>query len=135
MSHGSYRPLLAIGIFGATVILAIATITGLALYQAQRAADYPGARLVSEHNLYLPSRLTVRRDTTYRTQDVFPDVYNWYSRRFQLGPESSAHSSCITMERTTTWLVVEQHVGVMVCDTPTGRLVFVERSAIFRFRR
>jgi hypothetical protein len=113
----------------------VAASVGIAVRHALRAADYPGARLVTNHNLYRPGQLAIRRDTTYRTQDTLPQVYHWYSSGFELGPESSAHSSCITMERSTTWLVVEQHIGVMVCDTPTGRLVFVERSAGLRLRR
>jgi hypothetical protein len=122
---------LGIGLFAALVVIAVAA----PLVQYYKAADYPGATQVSDHTVtkVLPS-LTLRRDTSYRTQDAFPVVYNWYSSGFRLGPERRAQSACILMERSQTWLAVEQRMSVMLCDTSSGRMIFVMRSIGLRSR-
>ena len=108
---------------------------GLALYVTYRASEYPGARLISDQNnvIYLPN-FAWRRTTAYRTDDPFPKVYNWYSRRFELGPESHAQSNCILMARSATvgWGVEEQ-TSVTVCNTPTDRMMFVMRAFYIRY--
>lgn len=107
-----------------------------AAFRFRAAADYPGGMLVADNTLYTVSpRLALRRDTSYRTSDALPLVYNWYSNGFSLGPESYAQSNCILMARATTTLrVVEQQMSVMVCDTASGRLIFVMRSIGLRLR-
>lgn len=107
----------------------------LALQNYYRAADYPGGAQVANHSLYkFAPVLYVRRDISYRTTDLFPAVYNWYSSQFQLGPEARAESTCITMERSTTWFIVEQTTSVVICDTGKDRMIFVMRSVSFRYR-
>lgn len=118
-----------------------ATLTLLAIllfvFVERQAADYPNSLLVSDHDIYRWSPyLTVRRDTSYRTMDEFPVVYNWYSSGFNLGPEVRAQSACILMARSTTALaIVERSMSVTLCDTPTGRMIFVQRSVSLRYRR
>jgi hypothetical protein len=108
---------------------------GVALYQTYRATEYPGARQISDQSLvrYLPN-FAWRRTTVYRTDDPFPKVYNWYSRRFSLGPETYAQSNCILMAKSATvgWGVEEQ-TSVTVCNTPTDRMMFVMRSFYIRY--
>ncbi|MGH2521175.1 MAG: hypothetical protein ACRDH2_01620 [Anaerolineales bacterium] len=119
-------------------LLALAGIgVGLLAIQYREAADYPGAALVADHNLYkVTPHLVIRRDTSYRTLDAFPKVYNWYSSGFHLGPETHAQGNCILMARsfTTAWMI-EQSMSVTLCDTPKGRTIFVTRSISFRSRR
>ena len=100
------------------------------------AADYPGAMLVSDHSVYTPGPYpSIRRDTSYRTLDPFPKVYNWYSSGFGLGPEARAHSGCILMADAGTSLrLVERQMSVMLCDTPKGRMIFVMRSLALHYR-
>jgi hypothetical protein len=120
---------------GVLVVLSLALGVGLTI-RFLRAADYPGAVPVSDHTL---SRLTpviyFQRNTSYRTSDRFPDVYNWYSQTFDLGPEARAQSACITMERAAAWLVFERMTTVTVCDASTGRLIFVQRFVLVRLPR
>lgn len=117
--------------FGVGVLLLLATGVMLLLLIAgggwvYQAADYPGAMLVSDHTNY--TGLTIRRDTSYRTQDPFPDVYNWYSVGFSLGPEKAAQSNCIYMEESAEQLIFSRQMAVHVCDTVSGRLIFVQRT-------
>ena len=128
-------------LFGLAALLCIVLVFGgsvLAVWLVQytRAADYPGAVLVADHTIYkgVP-HIFMRRDTSYRTTDPFPNVYNWYSSAFDLGPETRAQSSCILMAKATTWLAIERQTSVMICDTPSGRMVFVMRSVGFRLRQ
>jgi hypothetical protein len=105
------------------------------LYQTYRATEYPGATLISNQNLtiYTPN-FAFRRTTAYRTNDPFPQVYNWYSRSFDLGPEAHAQSNCILMAKSVTigWGVEEQ-MSVTVCNTPTDRMMFVMRAFYMRY--
>ncbi len=104
------------------------------LVRYQNAADYPGASLMAGQNIYsLWPNPTVRRDSSYRTRDPFPAVYNFYSAGFQLGPEDYAESNCIQMARDFTDLrVIERHMSVTVCTTPSGPMIFVMRSLTLR---
>jgi hypothetical protein len=109
-------------------------VYGVARFRA--AGDYPGSVLVSDHSLYHGApRLSVRRDTVYRTSDPFPRVYNYYSNGFDLGPEQRAQSSCILMaDAVTHFRLVATAMSVTLCDTPSGRMIFVMRSVGLRFR-
>jgi hypothetical protein len=124
----------------ALALLAVALICGIVsvpLYQLYQATEYPGATRTSEQNLfnYTPN-FAWRRTAVYRTTDPFPKVYNWYSTRFALGPEAYAQSSCILMARSSTivWRIEEQ-MSVMVCNTPTDRMMFVMRAFYIRYSR
>ena len=130
-----FRPLVLVGTVIILLGCALAAVAGLAFNGIQRAADYPGALLVSSHSIHAFSpELTVRTDSSYRTNDKFPIVYHWYSHRFDLGPEAGAHSACIIMERTSKSLgIVERSVGVTLCDTVNGRLIFVQRTFAVRY--
>jgi hypothetical protein len=105
------------------------------LYRDYQSTNYPGATLVSDQNLtrYAPN-FVMRRTTAYRTTDAFNKVYNWYSSGFSLGPETYAQSNCILMARS--WRsarVLEQSMSVMLCSTPTDRMMFVMRSMTIRY--
>jgi hypothetical protein len=108
---------------------------GVALYTTYQATEYPGATQIADQNifLYLPN-FAWRRTTAYRTGDPFPKVYNWYSSRLSLGPESHAQSNCILMAKSATvgWGIEEQ-TSVTVCNTPTDRMMFVMRSFYIRY--
>ena len=123
---------------GLLALAALAALTAIyAVFRFRSAADYPGGMLVADNTLYnLSPHLSLRRDTSYRTSDTLPLVYNFYSNGFDLGPESYAQSNCILMAHASTTLrVIEQQMSVMVCDTASGRLIFVMRSIGLRLRR
>ena len=117
---------------GALTLLLLGAVWFVARYQDS--ADYPGAARMAGQNIYKFSpNLTIRRDTAYRTADPFPTVYNFYSAGFALGPESYAQSNCIQMADAVTELrVFQRTMSVTVCDTRSGRLIFVMRSLSLR---
>ncbi len=124
--------IVAVVAVGALLALALAIGAGW-LYNQFNAGNYPGSVRMAGHNLYdTRGSLYFRRDTAYRTNDNFTQVYDWYSQTFHLGPEARAASACITMERAVTWWRVERYTGVTVCDTPNGRMMYVQRSIMLR---
>jgi hypothetical protein len=121
--------LLSAGLVGLGITV-LAVVAALALL---RADDYPDALRVSSQQRYqLTPRLYLRRDAVYRTTDPFPAVYNYYSSRLDLGPESRAMSRCILLESARTWLFLHRYTGATICDTPNGRMMFVQRSVWVR---
>jgi len=135
MRSGSSERLLWAALGGAVLVGLMAALSlGYWLLRYQNAADYPGAQMMAGANIYnVWPNPTVRRDSSYLTSAPFPDVYNWYSVGFHLGPEMFAESNCIQMARDfTDFRIVERHMSVMLCDTPKGRMVFVMRSLTLR---
>lgn len=122
---------------GLLALLASCGAGALGYFAYDRSADYPGATRVADDTLvrYLPNLVT-KRTTVYRSTDPFNTIYNWYSRRFDLGPESYAQSNCVLMHNSFErgWGLDEQ-MSVMVCGTPGDRMMFVMRSFIFRYPR
>ena len=106
-----------------------------AVYYMVNSIDYPGAtRIASQTLVKRNSNLVIRRDASYRTNDEFNLVYNWYSAGFKLGPESYGQSSCILMAKSSRVLLrLEQNMSVMLCNTPTGRMAFVMREFTLRY--
>jgi hypothetical protein len=97
------------------------------LQREQRTTHYPGATHISSNNNYrrLPQRLS--RVDFYHTEDPFTQVYNWYSTGFDLGPEARANGRCIDLEGRQSRLLLEQHISVTLCNTPTGQTIHVTR--------
>jgi hypothetical protein len=129
---------------GGRIALGVALVAGVAaglfvlaaipaVLREWRDADYPGASRLSDHSTYTLGHFSYRRDTAYRTKDLFPVVYNWYSSGHKLGPEEHAQSNCITMERTfREFFVIDRYMGVTLCDTRNGRMIFVTRTIELR---
>jgi hypothetical protein len=118
---------LGLGAAGAATLLAFLAI--LWSFHAYRGEVYPGAREVSSHlNFQFSPSLFVRRDSSYRTRDEFPQVYQWYSLRYRTGPEQQAASGCNELYKSNVWLAFRQEVSITLCDTPGGRMMFVNRT-------
>ena len=127
------RTLLGVGIVVSVAAALFVMAAVPTILRVWRAADYPGAARLSDHNNVKLGSLDFRRDTTYRTGDPFPRVYNWYSSGHNLGPEARAQSNCILIERVYHELyVVERYMGVTMCDTPAGRMIYVTRTIALR---
>lgn len=119
------------GLF-ACLLTVVVTFGALTIY---RAADHPDAVQISDHSQYRWSPvLHLRRDTSYRALNEFPELYHWYSRRFELGPEARAESACITMERAEKVFLLETVTTVMLCDTGEARRIYVTRTFTLRYR-
>lgn len=125
---------LALTAWVAVSVLALGLILFLNWYR--QSADYPGALLRADHTIYnFSPTLNIRRDTSYRSSDRFNAIYNWYSTGFQLGPEARAQSGCILMAQSfTDFNIIERQMSVMLCDTPTGRMIFVMRAVSLKWR-
>jgi hypothetical protein len=132
--HSNRRWLLAVAaLAGATLVLTAVFLT-VAIVRYSNAADYPGAASSGGKDLIkVWPHLAIRRDSSYRTPDPLPRVYKWYSTGFSLGPESYALSNCIQIAKSfTDFYVVERDMSVTICDTPSGRMIFVMRSLTLR---
>lgn len=112
--------------------LAAVALLGSFVSRERKQAQYPGSISLTGHSNYasLPSQF--RWDNSYRTTDSFPAVYQWYSTTFDLGAEARALGDCILLDGTKRALVVERYTSVVLCDTPSGRLIYVTRSTAFR---
>lgn len=118
---------LALGIFFGLVLLA-----GLLLRNDRAAARYPDSIPLSSHENYSGLPFSYKWDNTYRSGDPFPDVYNWYSSGFDLGPEMRANGRCILMEDTRKQFFATRTMSVLLCNTPNGNLIYVSRSTSIR---
>lgn len=113
-------------LFGA-LFLAVETVD-----RERQVVRYPGSEPVSSHSNYSGLPFDLRWDNAYRTTDEFVKVYNWYSSGFDLGAEIHALDRCIHLEGADRWLAVKRHISVILCDTPTARMIFVTRSTTLR---
>ena len=129
------RILIGVGLGGGLCACWLVGVLGWWVAEAYSAADYPGALPVANHSLYRLSPMpNLRRDTSYRSTDDFPRLYNWYSRRFSLGPEAGAASACITMQKADSVLLLHRETTVVICDAGSDRLIFVTRIFGLRWR-
>lgn len=110
--------------------LVAALAAGAVAFRYLREADYPGALLVSDNTRFrLSPVIRLSRSTSYQTTDSFSEVYIWYSTRFALGPEKYALGSCNQMLHSAEVLFLfESQMSVALCDTPAGRMMWVDRS-------
>ncbi len=128
-------------VYGLITLAALAAVVflmavGALLARYRDAADYPGALRLSEGNIVrLWPDFTVRRDTAYQTSAPFDEPYNFYSNGFDLGPEQHALGACSVMAASRTIAgFIETDMAVTLCDTPSGRLIFVKRTVSLRRR-
>ncbi len=127
------RILYGVGAIGVILVVLIWVAGVLLVIRERQVTHYPGAELIADHSIFkvLPQP-TLRRDTAYRTTDEFPAVYNWYSKGFNLGPEKQAQSSCIHLYETESWFSFARIMSVTICNTPNGRMAFVQRTLALR---
>jgi len=136
IEHPHARRRIGIVLVLLTMALACGSL-GTALYVVSGATDYPGATNLGGQTLtrYSPN-FVIRRTIAYRTTDPFNKVYNWYSTRFALGPESYAQSNCILMSKSRTLgLGFDEQMSVTVCTTANDQMMFVMRTLIYRYPR
>lgn len=111
------------------VLFLIGTVFGVIIVRDRGAAQYPGAVPLSFHDhVSVYPQVSYKRAAAYRSMDDFVSIYNWYSRGFSLGPEKQAQSNCIHMYDTKTQLGMSWIMTVTLCDTPNGRMIFVQRT-------
>jgi hypothetical protein len=114
------------------VVAGTVVVAAWLVEEERLAVRYPGAIDISSHANYKGLPFDLRWDDAYRTTDAFPRVYQWYSTVFDLGAEVRALGGCILLEGSEKWLAIERHMSVVLCDTPTERMIFVTRSTSLR---
>ena len=132
--HSQYnRKILAgCGLFVLLAVTAVIGLISLVVTLDRQSARYPDAEPISNHENYSGLPFNYKWDNAYYTTDPFPAVYNWYSTGFNLGPEARANGRCILMEGSEKRLTATRYTSVLLCDTPTGRMIYVTRSTSFR---
>jgi hypothetical protein len=110
-------------------------IVAASAWLTYRNIDYPSGSVLSKGSIVrLTPNFTLRHDAAYESNDPFSRVYTWYSRGFDLGTERYANGTCIQMGRTRPVLLgLRQDMTAQVCDTPSGRRIFVMRAFTFRY--
>jgi hypothetical protein len=104
-------------------------------WRTYHAAQYPGATAIDSGDMIRAApNLIFKRVETYRSTDPFNLIYNWYSQRFDLGPERFAQSNCLLMARSSNVLgPLDLNASVMVCNTASDRMMFVQRTYMLRY--
>lgn len=130
----SYNQRVLLGCGLLLIIFFFAVAYGLVvLVQQDRAlVRYPGSTPLASHSNYASLPRTYRWDDTFRTQDDFTAVYNWYSLKFNMGAESRANGSCILLESNDHFPRGQRFMSVFICGTAKGQLVFVSRTTTFK---
>ena len=106
----------------------------LASRLTRQALQYPGSTLMSEHQIrHLFPNPTFKQSNSFLTQDDFPAVFNWYSFYFTLGGERQAQSGCTHLYGSRPIFILRQTTSVTLCDTPDGRMIFVQQTSSLRW--
>lgn len=118
---------------GIILLFFIFAAVGLTVLRVERnAAIYPDSVIISNNSNYknLPS-IYVWSDA-YQSQDDFNTVFNWYSQKFNMGPESRAIGSCAGMDKVDSFLWMRRDISVFICQTERGQMIFVDRVTHLR---
>jgi hypothetical protein len=119
----------------AIIVFAMWAVVCAVLLITYRSIDYPGSTVVSKGSIvrFMPS-FALRHDAAYESTDTFSRVYTWYSRGFDLGTERHANGGCIQIGRTRPLLLgLRQDMTAQVCETPSGRRMYVMRAFTYRY--
>lgn len=120
------------------VVLCLLALVGIGLFLAlswqksRNSTQYPGSLPVASHSNYSDFPISYKWDDTYLTEAPFREVYNWYSVTFDMGAEARATGNCIWLESQRRQWAVQRHLGVFLCDTPNGRMIFVSHTTDYR---
>jgi hypothetical protein len=130
----TYNQRLFVGCGLLLLILLFTVAFGLVSFitQDRQQAQYPGSVSLSAHSNYKGLPRSYRWDDSFRTNDEFRAVYEWYSLKFNMGAESRANGSCILLEADDQYFRAERFISVFICGTPEGQLVYVSRTTTFK---
>ncbi len=118
---------------GIILIFFVFAAGGLYLFGLERdSAIYPDSIVVTQNSNYRGLPRSYIWNDSYRSQDDYNIVFNWYSQRFDMGPESRAIGSCAGMDKIDTLLWIRRDVSVFICQTDQGQLIFVDRVVYLR---
>jgi hypothetical protein len=110
-------------------------LLSIMIVQDREAAWYPGSEKITNHDVIrIFPNFFYRQDSSYKSQDDFTSVFNWYSGGFHLGPEKTAQGGCSLMYNTEDIYFIQRVISVTVCNTTSGRMVFVQRTLSLNLR-
>lgn len=122
--------------FGIAALIVVMLGMGMAAALVLREhglARFPGAMQMSVGSSYVfEPRPKLRRDSSFRTDAPFAAVSDWYARAFALHPAQRALHNCIQMDDIARMWIIHRYVSVVICDTPDGRMVYVQRTVWLR---
>ena len=106
----------------------------LLIGQLRQTTHYPGAVLVNNRSFYTP-RFTFWH-YEYATSDPATKIGRWYQTASRLqavsNPKPFIGQECQLLHRLDKQFVLEHELGVIICDLPGGRQIFVTRSLAVR---
>lgn len=123
--------LLGCGLLGLAALIGSVVISILMINHERRANHYPGAILVSSHNIYSPASKTVLWDDIYRTSDSLWDIQQWYQTHFKINLDLASHTlkdGCLFLHGSRKHFILERRTSVALCETPAGQTIAVTRS-------
>lgn len=126
------RLLLGCGVLLLVFFFGIAFSLVELIQRDRESVRYPGATAVAAHSNYSSLPRAYNWDDTFRTNDGFHAVYQWYSVTFNMGAEARANGDCILLETDNETFLVKRFMTVTICGSPGGQLVFVDRTTRFR---
>ena len=118
----------------AVLVLLVVLVGGILLLLRREwyAVQYPGSR-------YLPDRSTVQIGfgsvlvrQAYRVPGEIRPLYNWYKDGFALIPAGESAGGCLSLQKNARSALTGHEMRVIICTTPAGHFVFVNRSAGLR---
>ncbi|MCB8945054.1 MAG: hypothetical protein H6658_15010 [Ardenticatenaceae bacterium] len=130
--HYNQRFLTGCVIFVSLAALIIGGLLWASFQKNRQLTRYPDSLLVASHSNYRDFPLSYKWDDTYLTDAPFREVYNWYSVTFDMGAEARATGGCIWLESQQQQWLVQRNLGVSLCDTPNGRMIFVSQTTAYR---
>jgi hypothetical protein len=112
-----------------------AAVSVLIIRRDRDIAHYPGATIITNHSNYSGLPYQINWNNSYISSDNFTTIYNWYSVKFDLGAESRAIERCILLEGPMDLYLLRRHISVLLCNTPQGQMIYVNRSTELKFNR
>ena len=126
------RFLTGCALFILLALLGVGTLLIISFQKSRQLTQYPDSLLIASHSNYSDFPISYKWDDTYLTNAPFKDVYNWYSITFDMGAEARATGECIWLESQQKHWPVQRQLGVFLCNTPNGRMIFVSQTTNYR---
>ena len=124
-------------VLGCGLLLVVSIIGGIGLLIIavrldQQTIRYPGTTALSSRADYQGVPNYVILNDAYLTKDTVGEIHSWYTERFRLNmvAEGTGPSECYVLYGSSIYLAVRRHMGVMICETPSGRTIQVTRSIL-----
>ena len=126
------RFLTGCAIFILLAAFGVGALLVVSFQKSRQITQYPDSLLIASHSNYSDFPISYKWDDTYLTDAPFKDVYNWYSITFDMGAEARATGECIWLESQQKQWPAQRQLGVFLCNTPNGRMIFVSQTTDYR---